>query len=550
MNALCETYKDSEGVNRCQALSRDKRCIIQDSMTLHQSLEQALWSPPDCPRGAELRRKVCECSCWSSIVDVFGPMMSQWSSYDDQVAAKLSLLHTMCKRDVVSDFESDFSESSTTQCGLNAISVTLNPVNPLPAGTVITIVGLNGEPSGPVMLGAASSKFLGEITWEPATCSQWCSKLGMCPQSGSANDDSCLARAKPAIGDVTSSRCVRWCDKDAQLTVTVPKSMPGHTTVVISVTMLNPSFSQTPSPLVVSASGSGLYMKPTEIKPISGSGGVLSARTAPVFSEFLITEDPCNGAFDATSNKWRGSCAGMINTLVFSVRPNLELYAGARIVVSGLVRSGTSSWPPPVFRDLPGMLKSLDVEQWESSTGTLTLRVLEGGVTLHAAVVPVGTSTKFALEFEMPATADDVVVGVQVVKPITVDVLRAGSRLDCDFVQLALPDAGVLISKTPDEASFERRVVGSSTCYPGECNTISVTISPNMALSESADNVLIAITGLLGMDNSIACNPPTTCGDPDVTSIPLFDVDEGGCLCVAPTLRICSRAQVLCVERF
>jgi len=141
MDVLCETYIDENGVNRCQQISRDKRCIIQDSMTLHQSLEVALWAPAECPRGAEMRRKICECSCWSSIIDVYGPLMTQWGNYDDQVAGKLELLHGMCTHDVISEFDSEFSESSTTQCGLNVIAVTLNPVAPLPAGSVITIVG-------------------------------------------------------------------------------------------------------------------------------------------------------------------------------------------------------------------------------------------------------------------------------------------------------------------------------------------------------------------------------------------------------------------------
>jgi len=313
-------------------------------------------------------------------------------------------------------------------------------------------------------LDAASSSFLGEVTWEPATCSQWCSKSGMCPTSGSAQDDSCLARPTDAVGEVTDSRCVRWCDSNAKLTVTVSKNLPGNTTVGISVTMLNPTFSQTASPLIVSASGSGFYMQPHQIESISGSAGVLSARSAPAFSEFTITEDPCDGELDASTNKWRGSCAGMINTLVFSMKSNLELYAGARIIISGLVRSGAAT-NPPLIRDSPGTLNALSIEQWEASTGTVTLRVLEGGGALGSVVVPVGSSSKFALEFEMPSIADDVSLNS---KFITVDVLRAGLRLSCDFVQHVMSNVDVLKAKNTTESSFETRIVGASTCYPGE----------------------------------------------------------------------------------
>jgi hypothetical protein len=65
-----------------------------------------------------------------------------------------------CRREAVSDFESEVSESSTTQCGLNSTAVTLKPFVAVPAGTIITIVGLNGgEPNGVIQLDVCSSSF-------------------------------------------------------------------------------------------------------------------------------------------------------------------------------------------------------------------------------------------------------------------------------------------------------------------------------------------------------------------------------------------------------
>jgi len=460
-------------------------------------------------------------------------MMSQWSYYDDLVVEKLDLLRTMCQREAVSDFESEVSESSTTQCGLNSIAVTLKPFVAVPAGTIITIVGLNGgEPNGVIQLDAMSSSFLGNAQWEAFTCSQWCSKSGMCPQSGSAEDDSCHARTTSATGQITGKRCVRWCDTDAKLTVTVLRNIPAATKTIISVTMLNPTFSQMPIPLKVSASsGSGLYIEPREILTVSGSGGVLAASMAPVITDVQVTEDPCGGVFDTNTNKWRGSCAGMINTIIFSMKFSLELHAGTRIIISGLVRSG-SSWPPPNFRDLPGMLKELSVEKWESSTGTLTLMVLEMGPARNSSVVPVGQTAKFALEFEMPflTNGDEGQVNTcehNAVKPdITIDVNHAGPQRNCDFVPFFLSNTALLKPKSPADNSFERRIVGSSTCFPGECNSISVTFSPNRALSE-VDDVVIVLTGLFGMTKSPVCNPSTTCGNSDGNLIPLLDVDTG-----------------------
>mmetsp|Transcript_61835 Transcript_61835/g.90644 ORF Transcript_61835/g.90644 Transcript_61835/m.90644 type:complete len:264 (-) Transcript_61835:21-812(-) len=239
-------------------------------------------------------------------------------------------------------------------------------------------------------LDTASSSFLGEVTWEPVACSQWCSMSGMCPTSGSAQDGSCLARPTDAVGEVTDSRCVRWCDSNTKLTVTVSKNLPCNTTVGISVTMLNPTFGQTASPLIISSSLSCFYH---QIKPISGSARVLSARSAPAFSEFTFTEDPCDGKLDAGTSKWRGSCPGMINTLVFSKKSNLELYPGALIIIGGLVRSGAAT-NPPLIRDSPGTLNALSIEQWEASTGTVTLRVLEGGGAPDSVVLSVGSISK------------------------------------------------------------------------------------------------------------------------------------------------------------
>ena len=116
-------------------------------------------------------------------------------------------------------------------------------------------------------LDTASSSFLGEVTWEPVACSQWCSMSGMCPTSGSAQDGSCLARPTDAVGEVTDSRCVRWCDSNTKLTVTVTKNLPCNTTVGISFTMLNPTFGQTASPLIISSSGSCFYMRRTKSNP-------------------------------------------------------------------------------------------------------------------------------------------------------------------------------------------------------------------------------------------------------------------------------------------
>ena len=124
MDMLCDLYRSADGENLCKAVSQDPKCIIDERLTLHQSLAHALWSPEDCPVGKEMKHKLCECSCWSTIVQVYTPMLEQWSKYDSEVQAKISTLKTMCKKDVVLNIAHlSFTESSTTQCGFNIITI-------------------------------------------------------------------------------------------------------------------------------------------------------------------------------------------------------------------------------------------------------------------------------------------------------------------------------------------------------------------------------------------------------------------------------------------
>ena len=197
---LCEMYRSPEGDNLCKSLTQDPKCIIHESMTLHESLAHALWSPANCPVGKEMQHKLCECSCWSRIVQVYTPMLAQWSKYDNQVAAKSTVLQTMCKKDVVILIPSYFYESSKVSCGFNTITMYLTPSEILPIGSIITVSGLNGEPiNGSAILEGGSSSALSGLTWTAAECSEWCSKSGFCPEMGSARDNSCLARPTEAL---------------------------------------------------------------------------------------------------------------------------------------------------------------------------------------------------------------------------------------------------------------------------------------------------------------------------------------------------------------
>lgn len=97
MDMLCDQYREPEtGLNLCAELHEDPKCSVDDFMSLHDSLEVALWSGPECAEGQAMRAKICECSCWTRVVQVYTPLFAQWSAYDSDIPAKLHMLQTMC----------------------------------------------------------------------------------------------------------------------------------------------------------------------------------------------------------------------------------------------------------------------------------------------------------------------------------------------------------------------------------------------------------------------------------------------------------------------
>ena len=86
----------------------------------------------------------------------------------------------------------------------------------------------------------------------------------------------------------------------------------------------------------------------------------------------------------------------------------------------------------------------------------------------------------------------------------------------------------VLVAKRPSTKSFKSRSVSSSTCYPGECNEVTVTILSNVVLrSNETNDITISITGIRGMNQSDACNSRSSCSVAAPNDIQLFDAEQG-----------------------
>jgi hypothetical protein len=451
-------------------------------------------------------------------------MLAQWSKYDDTVKAKMATLQTLCTRSAVVNVTSVFEEFSTTQCAFNIIKVLLKTSTPLPIGSVITVTGLNGEPiNGSVIREQGSSRALSGWTWTPPICLDWCSKSGLCPKTGSARDNSCLARSTAAVGFVTGKRCMRWCDSDADLTVTLNETYTGD--LLLAVKVLNPPFQQEINALKLSITGPGVFAPATTISPKDKyyGKGVLSARSSPIFSTFEIGEDGCDGKLENETGIWRGSCAGMLNTISITLQSNLELFSGTILEITGLVRSGTG-WPPPSIRakDSNGasLFTKFSIDDWRSDIGAIKMRVLEDESGANSAMMIPGEKVVIGLEFLMPSIVD----GDKIVKPpIRISVERAGYNRECSF-ESEWTNAQVLVAKKTSTSSLST-FISSATCNPGECNEIQVTIVSNKALQSTA-GITIAITGLEGMNISDKCNPRANCAE-ETNDIELFDAIDG-----------------------
>jgi len=500
MDELCDDYYDSSSMtNPCARLRTDPRCALEDSGDLHMHLEVALWMDRTRPDVEAARKKICECSCWAVILDVYTPMFKQWQAYDPSMQSRLSDLETMCSSNILASLAPSISESSSTQCASNTISIQLKPSVTIPAGTVITIQGLNGEwwKGGLQLESDLQREVFGsfdDVVWTNAKCTEWCSKGGLCPNSGDAASMGCKALANEAVGMVSSSRCVRWCDEDSRLLLPVQTAVnPSPTGFRVRLVLLNPSYSQEAPIVQISASGPGFYVAPVQA---SATTPILTAISPPAFGKFSFKQESCNATVNGryVDGAWRGSCAGLLNSITFSIQPTIDLISGALITLSGLRRDSFNDLNPPRIRDLPDSYSNLVVDSWSSVDGKLILRVGNEKEAISSKIV-----TSFVLEMKM-GPAD-----VGVLKPnIRIDASHGGLMKSCDFEGKEIPGDGFVSNPINIMNLFVTRSIGQSTCFPGECNTIHLTLASNRLLTYD-DNAQIQISGFLGLEMNSKC---------------------------------------------
>jgi hypothetical protein len=252
--------------------------------------------------------------------------------------------------------------------------------------------------------------------------------------------------------------------------------------------------------MTVSITGPQYFAPATAvIQPIEG---ILQSGTPASFNLLSISEDPPDLLFDNISGIWRGSAFGQRNTLNVSFLPNLDVFSGANITLSGLFSSKRQTERAPSVRQLESLVTDLVVESWLPATGRLVLRVSSAR---DGPVFKAQQLAAFGLEIDMPLNSS---LSLTISPVLTIEASGLGPRRECCCtLQSRKIWTQVLISKPTNLNFFSSAKIAQTCCFPGECNTISISFSISKAVASPSDNLYVFISGFSGMNMDQLCSP-------------------------------------------
>ena len=459
------------------------------------------------------RQSICICSCAADIIAVYIGILQQWSLLNPSLSSKISILQSMCTSDFKRTISAAVYESSSVQCATNNISISLNASDTVPIGSVITILGLNAKGSlAGLQLTTLPPSLLSSFQWNDASCTNYCPSTRLCPGPTSCNPSGSGWQA----GVQRPSRCGPWCDTDAVLQL-----ITNGTFVNMSFSLIleNGCLPNQPMPAIfVSITGPNFFVPVTPVLQVQQ---VLSFQSSPALTVLSVSEDPPDN-FDAVSGIWRGNAVGQKNTVKFVVQPNVDLYAGTNITISGLISALTQSKAAPSIRQLSPLVNSIVVDSWVASSGTVALRLTS--VNSNPLMIA-GNTYAFGLEVDMP---QDISNALSQSPNITFEASGLGPRRACCCISAKQTiQTRILVPQQSLLPFFPSQSIGQSSCNPGECNTLTVTVVTSQAVVSPRDNVYIQISGFVGMDTDLSCTP--TC-DKLASRIPLQDAVPGNCI--------------------
>ena len=484
---------------------------MDDGSSLYGALVTALWSDTSAPESASIRNSLCKCSCATEIIYVFGGILQQWSMIDTSMNVKRMILQTMCMTDNRKKVSAFVTETTSVQCSSNTLSISvtvLTPNSTVPAGSLITVTGLNANPQNSgINVQISPPATLSAAEWVAASCVQNC----ICSDKPQCN----------MTGLSQGSRCSVWCTSDSILKITTKSPFQN---ALILLNLENGAVKQVPPQVFIEINGPGFYAAPTLVISAQASE-VLSFSVLPSLGVITVTEElPDN--FDSSNGIWRGSAAGQRNTLQFSILPNLDILPGALITISGLTRSNYSVSFPSI-RQISGNVGNISVHSWIPLEGTVIL-VVGGQFFDNTVIIGAMQSVIFGLELETPCQSSSSPATCQAglisgaYPTITIEASRVGPSKRCTTLRQAVTGQ-VLVPKQSSTPFFPFLSISSSTCFPGECNKMTLTITVNRCIAGS-DNMYILVSGLVGMDIDSKCL--ATCSK-DSLSVQLQDAVAG-----------------------
>ena len=384
--------------------------------------------------------------------------------------------------------------------------------------------------------------------WSPAVCHEDYSPAKTC----SATPDSCGNSAAPTTTCRSETRH-RWCDKHSSLVLKVTREIDSCAEVLVQILMHNPAFKQLQANTTVSGFGPGMTIIPTFALVDSGKAGVLASVVTPGFTHYSVSDSKCstsNELYDSADLSvcgspkniiWLGSCAGMLNDVVLELTPNIDLDAGSLITISGLIRPGPSANSAPTLIEELSTFNHLGVQDWQSTTGTIVLGILQGDC-VEPVAMKAGQKNSFKMQFEMPLEPGQTpsILSVQASLPASRPAVLTCTSSDgkdmCLLPSVRL-DTAVFVTEESlsPSPSIVVRSISQATCLPGNCSRLTVAFSPNQNIS---DDYYLIISGLNGLHRCSSCLPsPEKCdpadshsflSSPSLSFLPLPLEDESG----------------------
>jgi len=190
---------------------------------------------------------------------------------------------------------------------------------------------------------------------------------------------------------------------------------------------------------------------------------------------------------------------------------SLDVYTGSNITITGFKASLSLTSKPPSVRKLAGLTSDFIVDSWTPTSGMVILRASSN---MNHPIAVANQIFSFGLEIDMPIST---ALALTTSPVLTIEAKGLGSRRSCCCsVERMEFSTQVLVPRPSGIPFFAARQIGQSTCFPGECNTITITIAVNTAVNSPTDSLFLIITGLNGVDLDSMCNP--SCNTADFTT--------------------------------